>query len=209
MITQGGWGMLFKGSFISGKPVVKGSGAGPAGWIVFMLCPLVFSFCVSCTYLGMRGVMRLGGFVASGGPYEIAHPAPDWIWIFPLSIFLMIASIFLSFFASSRVSGPNIMALSWSAIFISLGWNFLQFGFGIGMGGRLAAGWIICAAFFIPMGLTPLIFILRSFFRSVRERDDRARAASDGQLAWRTSLSLQLILAGAGAWLGVLFFNIL
>jgi hypothetical protein len=27
----------------------------------------------------MRPLMRLGGMVASGGPYAIAHPAPHWV----------------------------------------------------------------------------------------------------------------------------------
>ncbi len=206
---------IFSGSFISGKPVLRGSGAGPGRWTLFLLCPFVFSFCIACIYLGMRGVMRLGGFVATGGPYEIAHQAPNWIWVFPLAILLMMASIFISLFASSRISGPNIMALSWSALFISLGWNFMQFGFGIGMGGMLSGGWIICAVVFIPMGLVPLIFIVSSFFRSLRENrsyresdyDDTSEA--NGQLAWGTSLILQFTLSAAGFWLGLVFFRTL
>jgi len=203
----------FRGAFISGKPVVEGSGAGPVRWTVFLLSPFIFSFGLACVYLGMRGVMRLGGFVATGGPYEIAHPAPDFIWIFPVSIIMIMASIFISLFASSKISGPNIMALSWSALFILLGWNFVQFGFGIGMGGELAFGWIICAVTFILMGMIPLIFILRSFFRSFSERIYTDNASStetpgeNGQLAWSTSLIIQAALCGGGFWLGLLFFG--
>ena len=60
---------------------------------------LGFVFCMTLLSQAMRGVMDLGGFVASGGPYEIAHPAPGWIWVFPVSIlaglvFLLLYSIF-------------------------------------------------------------------------------------------------------------------
>ncbi len=203
----------FRGAFISGKPVGEGSGAEPGRWVLFMLSPFIFSFSLACIYLGMRGVMRLGGFVAVGGPYEIAHPAPDWIWLFPLSSLLLIGSMFISLFAASRINGPNIMALSWSGLFILLGWNFVQFGFGIGMGGGLAFGWVICAVMFMLMGLIPLIFILRSFFRSLRERMNSGSATgtrtpgADRQLAWNTSLILQVVLCGAGFWLGMTFFR--
>ena len=203
----------FGGAFITGKPVGEGSGAGPGRWAMFLSSPFIFSFCLACIYLGMRGVMRLGGFVARGGPYEIAHQAPDWIWIFPLSMILLMASMFVSLFAASRISGPNIMALAWSALFILLGWNFVQFGFGIGMGGGLAIGWIICAVTFMLMGLIPLIFILRSFFRSLGERTDSGSTSgteiSGGgvQLAWSTSLILQIALCGGGFWLGLVFFR--
>ena len=203
----------FRGAFISGKPVVEGSGAGPVRWAVFLISPFIFSFSLACVYLGMRGVMRLGGFVAVGGPYEIAHPAPDWIWIFPISMMLMVASMFTSIFTTSRISGPNVMALSWSALFTLLGWNFVQFGFGIGMEGRLAIGWIICALTFMLMGLIPLIFILRSFFRSLARRRNSGNAAdigmsgTDGQFSWTTSLVLQAALCGGGFWLGLLFFG--
>ncbi len=203
----------FGGAFISGKPVMEGSGAGPGRWALFLLSPFIFSFALASVYLGMKGVMRLGGFVATGGPYEIAHQAPDWVWIFPVSIMLIMASIFISLFTASRISGPNIMAFSWSALFILLGWNFVEFGFGIGMGGNLVPAWIICAVVFIAMGLIPLIIILRSFWRSICQRSkdnygaDTEMSPASGQLAWSKSLILQVALSVGGFWLGWVFFR--
>jgi len=204
---------IFRETFISGRPVVDGRGAGPVRWAVFLVSSFVFSFSLTIMYHGMRGVMMLGGFVASGGPYEIAHPAPDWVWLMPVAVLLMVISIFASIFSALRINGPNIMALSWSALFTSLGWNFLQYGFGIGMGGQLAVGWITCAVVFLPMGLLPLIFVLRSFFRSLNAR----RNALDSeyappteqphQLSWSASLLLQVILCGLGVWLGIFVFS--
>lgn len=192
-----------KDKFVAGKPVARGFGARPGHWVLFLLNPVIFSFSLTCLYLAMRGVMHLGGFVAAGGPYEIAHPAPDWIWIFPVSMLLLMLALFSSLATASKVHGPNLMSLSWSALFISLGWNFTQFGFGISMGGRLVSGWIICAALFIPMGAIPLVFILRSFFQSLRNRGDLEK----GELPWSISLLLQSILSGLGILLGTALFS--
>ena len=205
--------MLFGKFFISGRPVIEGRGGGPVRRFLFFLSPFVFSFGLTLLYHGMRGVMRLGGFVASGGPYEIAHQAPDWVWMMPVSVMLMLFPIFTSIFSGSRISGPNIMALSWSAIFISLGWNFVEFGFGIGIGGELAIGWVICAVMFILMGILPLIFILRSFVRSLEARSVSGSdagvesPAGTDQMSWSASLLLQVALCAAGVWLGILVFG--
>ncbi len=192
-----------KDKFVTGRPVARGFGARPGHWAVFLLNPVIFSFSLACLYLAMRGVMHLGGFVAAGGPYEIAHPAPDWIWIFPVSMLLLMLALFSSLAMVSKIQGPNLMSLSWSALFISLGWNFTQFGFGIGMGGRLVLGWIICAALFIPLGVIPLVFILRSFFRSLHDKGDLEK----GQLPWGISLLLQSILSGLGILMGTALFS--
>ena len=203
---------MFGKLFMSGKPVIEGRGAGPVRLFLFFLSPFLFSFGLTLLYHGMRGIMRLGGFVASGGPYEIAHPAPDWVWLMPVSVLLLILPVFTSIFTGSRISGPNIMALSWPAIFISLGWNFSEFGFGIGMGGGLVAGWVICAVLFILMGIIPLIFILRSFFMSLKGRGDTSgievaeHHGQSGQLSWGTSIILQAALCAAGIWLGIFVF---
>ena len=47
---------------------------------------LAFGLCLTLLFFGMRAIMELGGFVAVGGPYEVAHPAPDWVWVLPVSI---------------------------------------------------------------------------------------------------------------------------
>jgi uncharacterized membrane protein len=193
-------------SFITGEPVSTGSSPGQKHRIIHLASVLAFSFSLSCIYMAMRGVMRLGGFVASGGPYHIAHQAPDWVWIFPLSIFLMMGAMFTSFAESSKIGGPNLMALSWSALFLALGWNFTEFGFGIGSGGGLAWGWVICSVLFILMGLLPMIFVLKAFFKSLRERTDRDREEGS---SWTVSLLVQFAAAAAGTLLGLSFFRMI
>jgi hypothetical protein len=44
------------------------------------------------------------------------------------------------------------MLLAWSMLFLSLGWNFLEFGLHAPGGGGLAIGWLVSAAAFFAMG---------------------------------------------------------
>lgn len=204
---------LSKNIFMSGQPISEGSGGKPRHWIILFFCQLCFGIAITWLYLGMRGIMRLGGFVASGGPYHIAHQAPGWVWMLPVSIFLGLIAIFISFGASKHIGGPNLMALAWSALFLSTGWNFLEFGFNPPVGDGLAWGWIICAVCFIPMGAIPLliiIFSVRKHFRSQRDKQSQFDAQGQSmkkETRWLPSLVFQLIAVGLGIYLGIGFFN--
>ena len=193
--------------FMTGKPVMEGGGGGPLRWMFFLLGQLLFAVCLACLYLGMRGIMRLGGFVASGGPYEIAHPAPGWVWILPVSIIVGMISVFVSLGAGHRIGGPSLMSLAWSALFLSLGWNFLEFGLHPPVGDGLVWGWLICGVLFVPMGAFPLWIILATVRDRLRERR-RARAVGAGTSGphWGFSLILQALAVAAGVYLGVLLF---
>jgi hypothetical protein len=199
---------------MSGKPVLDGRGGKTGSWVLLFACLISFAFGLTCTYLAGREVMKQGGFVAVGGPYEIAHRAENWVWIVPIAIFMMIIPVFVSLFAlTRRIQGPNLMSLSWSAIFLTLGWAFVEFGFGIGMGGGVTVGWVICAAFFIPMGMLPLVLVVRSFAGELRKRQSRRDsgypydAVGIPDVSWTASLLGQAVAAAAGAVLGILFFG--
>ncbi|MEW6553666.1 MAG: hypothetical protein AB1384_05215 [Actinomycetota bacterium] len=169
-------------------------------------------------FLAMRGVLDEGGMVARGGPYEIAHPAPDYWWIFPVSIIGMIIIVFASMgmfslmrgmagSASSPFSGRGALSggdgavslvalFFWPAIFLSLGWNFLEYGFFTGEG--LAWGWIVCGVVFVLMGGLPLYLVARKttgreLLTAVKEN--------------RRSLWPQIAGISAGLPLGILFFG--
>ena len=199
--------------FMTGQPISEGSGAKFRHWILFLFSQLCFAISITALYLSMRGIMHLGGFVASGGPYHIAHQAPGWVWMLPVSIFLGLISVFVSFAAGRRIGGPNLMSLAWSALFLSLGWNFLEFGFSPPMGQGPVWGWIIPGVLFVPMGAIPLliiIFSVRKHFRSRRE--EQSHYETDGEsrqkkVKWGPSLLLQLIAVGLGIYLGIGFFN--
>lgn len=92
------------------------------------LTALGMALCMTLLFFAMRGVMDLGGFVATGGPYEIAHPAPDWIWLLPVSIVGGMMLGFANAAFAARAGGFNLAIPAWSAVFLSLGWNFAEYG---------------------------------------------------------------------------------
>jgi len=174
-----------------------------------------FSLCMTCLYLAMRGIMRLGGFVASGGPYEIAHPAPRYVWIFPVSIMVGLMCLFLHGFQARKLGGLNLLPLAWPALFISLGWNFLEFGFRPPGGAGFAWGWLICGVVFWLMGFIPLLIFISYFRKGFRER--RSKAEADGAPSGdpgggskgrrRVLVFLQVAALFLGIYCGVLFLN--
>jgi hypothetical protein len=171
-----------------------------SGWkrrALFHFTIFAVAFCITCLYHGMRGVMRLGGMVASGGPYAIEHPAPSWVWVMPLAIVVGMACFFLNLFSSDE-DGVNLMPLAWPALFLSLGWNFLEFAFAP-PGGGFAWGWLVCGVVFVLMGGLPLLMA----FKSLREKV-RSRAQSDQGLK---PYAGQWLLIGAGVYLGIVFFR--
>lgn len=187
---------------IAGEPVLPGTDGSLKDWILFLLPLFVFSFSNAVIYLAMRGVMDLGGFVASGGPYEIAHPAPGWVWVFPVFINLLAIAMISSAALGKRIRGPNLMALSWSALFISLGWNFTEYGVRAFSKAGSGIGWIICALLFMAMGIIPLAVIAIQFVNGLKERE-----AYPDVIPWKGKIIVQTLTASAGVYLGISFFH--
>lgn len=113
-------------------------------------------------YLGMRAVMDIGGACASGGPYVPRVECPEGV---PL---LMMAGIWgglicvgLYLWATSKHKVPTLVAFAWPALFLSLGWNFLDYGIDPPGGGGLVWGWLICAVLFALMGGLPLLVLVK------------------------------------------------
>jgi hypothetical protein len=152
----------------------------PAGTFFLQIFVLILSlfggvFCMTCLYLAMRGLMRFGGMVASGGPYAIAHPAPGWAWILPGSVMSGVIFIGLNSFAVRRAGGLNILVLAWPAVFLSLGWNFLDFSIGPSAGHEPVWGWLVCGVVFFIMGGLALVFVLGNTVKALR--GDQSEAA--------------------------------
>ena len=195
--------------FGSGKIITQGSGGGLIHRLVFLFSQFIFGAALTGLYLGMRGIMRLGGYVASGGPYAITHPAPGWVWVMPVAIILGLATVFTSFAMGKKLGGPNIMALSWSAVCLSLGWNFIEFGIKPQSGAGPAWFDIICGIVIILLGAIPLILIIlviRSSFSSGKQSPHVTGQPSQKR-GWVLSLLLQLTAVGLGISLGLRFFT--
>lgn len=138
--------------------------------------------------------------MASGGPYAIAHPAPGWVWVIPVSVIVLVITMLIGIGTIRNTGGPNLMALSWSALFLALGWNFLYFGLGLPTDGGLVPGWLICAACFIPMGAIPLWIILSTYFRNLKKNHANGPAFSWGFLL------VQSLCTAGGVYLGMRIF---
>ena len=112
-------------------------------------------------YLGMRSVMEVGGACADGGPYVTAQPCPAGVPLAMIGgIFGGLACLGLFLWCSSRLGGSyGTLALwAWPALFLSLGWNFLEFGLDPpGEDSGLVWGWLFCAVLFLLMGGLPLL----------------------------------------------------
>jgi hypothetical protein len=120
------------------------------------------AFSITVLWYGMRAVMDVGGFCASGGPYEIDVVCPDAvIATTPLSILGGLLAIGLMIWGGSALGGSwiGLAFLAWPALFISLGWNFLQYGF-FPPGGGWVWSWLFCGVLFVLMGAIPLVIAI-------------------------------------------------
>ena len=136
------------------------------------------AFCITLLWFGMRAVLDIGGLCASGGPYEFAVECPDAVIAStPLSILGGVLAVGLMLWGAAGL-GPGWIGtvfLAWPALFISLGWNFLQYGF-FPPGDGWVWSWIICGILFVAMGAVPL-WVAIAAFRDGPESDERAYAS--------------------------------
>ena len=119
------------------------------------------SWAITSVWLGMRAVMALGGTCASGGPYEIGVECPDSVSVIMFLAFpIGFVSAGLIVWRGIDMGGPwaGLVGLAWPAIFLSLGFNFLQFAFAPPDGGhQVVWGWLIPGVLFVLMGGFPVI----------------------------------------------------
>jgi len=130
------------------------------------------AFSLTLLSRSMRSVQSVGGYCASGGPYQIAHQCPNGlVGVFPLAIFGGL--LFLVLFAiCTNDAGRSLALLAWPALFLSLGWNFLDYGLHLTSGSGVNAGFLVCAVIFIVMGAVPLIWLAPRLWRMVTGAPD-------------------------------------
>lgn len=169
---------------------VVGLAAGLAG----------LSAAITLMFLAMRAVMAVGGSCAEGGPYVVATHCPDGApaALF-LGIFLLLVSWGLAGWFGPGVGGiwGSAGILGWSGLFVALGSNFLEAGFGGDRG--LDATGLLLGAMFWAMGIVPLAWIL---IAALADRSRPGAAASLRQPAPNQLSAAQLhveSLDGVGA----------
>jgi hypothetical protein len=195
---------------------------GPWPWrplIGVGLTALGIALCLTLLFFAMRGIMDLGGFVAHGGPYVIAHEAPDWVWLVPVSIVFGMMLGFANAALAAAAGGFNLAVPAWSAVFLSLGWNFAEYGFFPPSGQGLVWGWIVCAVVFFVMGLAPLLLligrgvVMERVRTQIQQRREAlqlrySRGRGDGSPGYRRAyLALNIGAVLVGIALGILAFR--
>ncbi|GII67129.1 hypothetical protein Skr01_72140 [Sphaerisporangium krabiense] len=156
--------------------------------------------CLTMLYLGARAVMSVGGSCGSGGRYATAVPCPDGVaWLIPVST--MGGILALGVYLGLRLPvGPRLAALAWPALFLSLGWAFLDSAMA---DPALGLGIMIPGVVFMIMGGAPLALLFhRSAARAVfvgpaparppvtTRAAGRSGGPSGGTVRWTTSVVL-------------------
>ena len=132
--------------------------------------------CLTVLFYCMRAVMEIGGSCASGGPYEIARPCPKGVgWMTPVSIFVGLAALGWMIAWNHGLSGPKWALLAWPALFLTLGYNFWDYGLDAPGEQGAVAGWIVCGVLFGLMGGLPLLALKSRTLRRVTFWSRRVR----------------------------------
>lgn len=169
---------------------------------------MLFITALTTLYLGMRAVMMIGGSCADGGPYISARPCPKNVgWLMPLSVWVGFGAAAWYFYARSKfTSGPDWGLLFWSALFISLGYNFFEFGFYPPNYDGLLWGNIICAIVFFLMGGAPLFFFNQSLTQVNNTSLTHLLIGKTSEPQWGMVMSLHILALVAGISIGRLLF---
>jgi hypothetical protein len=149
-------------------------------YVWYLVGVVGLSAALTSLWLGMRAVMNIGGSCASGGPYQVAVECPpgvDVVMILSIPALFLFGGLML--WKGVRLGGPwaGLVVLAWPALFLSLGWNFLEYGFRPRGGGGPEFGWLIPGVLFVLMGGVPLWLWIRARpWRAGREPSPGSRA---------------------------------
>lgn len=181
----------------SGGSVEQGSGVPvgprPGSWIGAAVSAVGIAACVTIVVYGNTALMNEGGFVASGGPYVIAHPAPAGFWILPVAFLGMFGFPALHAVFASRIRGFSLLFATWCAIWTVDGAVTLWYGFNPPGGPGLSWGWLVQGTIFVIVGLVSTVLYLLSLWRGWAER----KAEAVGARLWGyAAMTLAAIIAG-------------
>lgn len=206
------------------SPVGLDVGALVRRSIVTFVCMVGIGAAFTALFFSMRSVMDIGGRCYSGNvgiDPAVVQQCPDGV------AGLMIGAIFgglilIGIYAFNAV-GPNLTLLAWPALFLSLGWNFLEYAFSPPDGSDgIVWGWLICGILFVLMGGLPLVFGIKFLLdgkeskisriqakrRSVANRYGRGGTEVPAtRNVWIYGLVLQLVAIGVGIWVGIELFE--
>jgi hypothetical protein len=159
----------------------------------------------------MRAVMEIGGTCASGqSATAIVHPCPTGVGGL-MTGSILLGLVFLAIYAMNAI-GPNLTLFAWPALFLSLGWNFLEFGVNPPTGSGPVWGWLLCGVVFVVMGAGPLVLGIAGL-KNMHETKVGARVQSMGSDAAATrnlrmyAWGLQIAAIVFGIWVGIQIYE--
>ena len=130
---------------------------------------------ITLLFLGMRAVMEIGGVCADGGPFVTRQSCPDGVPALMVGgIWGGIAFCALYVWQTIKHGVPSLLGLAWPALFLSLGWNFLEYALNPpGEESGVVWGWLVCGVLFFIMGGVPLFVSLRPIIRNFTDEDEQ------------------------------------
>ncbi|KAA1418987.1 hypothetical protein F0U44_11010 [Nocardioides humilatus] len=156
------------------------------GIAVTFVCALVIGMGLAWAFLAMRAVAGVGGSCGSSNTYAVVTPCPDGSWLIAIAIPAMLIAMFVGAGVGSSIGAPALILPLWALLFTSLGWNFLEFGFG----GDVNVGFIVCGIMFWGMAAPAWVAIWVAF---------RKEGRTTSLWWWLTDA----VLLAVGAFLGV------
>jgi hypothetical protein len=163
---------------------------------VLLTCVLLVATTLTWAYLSMRAVMDIGGSCAEGGPYVVSQPCPSGAWLISLAIPVLLGAAMLGSFVAVRLTAPGLLVPMWAFLFGSLGWNFLDYGFG---GDGPVAGWIVCGVVFELMAL-PVVGVMVVGARFPLAALAKVQAERGPQTAWYAAYAVLGALGVVVGW---------
>src|SRR5262245_49570691 len=161
--------------------------------------------CLTLIFLGMRSVMEIGGACAEGGPYVPVQPCPDGA---PLALiggsFGLFGAAGLMIWFGSRLGRGyvSLVFLGWPILFVSLGFNFLQFGLNPpeAAGPGPEWGFLIPGILFWIIGIGPLLFAIWGGREARRGRPTSSSAVVLNRLSRSVTLPEDRIEYAPNSW---------
>lgn len=114
---------------------------------------------ITLLFLGVRGVLDIGGSCVGLGPFDGKRPCPDGV---PMAIAAAIAVGLACAWANIRLAmkyrvGSMLILVAWPGLFLSLAYNFVDFGVSPPSDEGVVWPWLICGGVLGLVGAAPLM----------------------------------------------------
>jgi hypothetical protein len=135
-------------------------------WVFVTLAGAVCA--LTLLFLGTREVMAIGGACADGNaPYVIARPCPKGTFVSVFGgVFGGLVCVGLYTLVTTQRRLPALTGFVWPALFLSLAWNFFEFGLRPPAGDGPVWAWLLTGVLFVALGGVPLLFTVGPTLRA-------------------------------------------